>query len=183
MIKIFDSRWQITKTMKATKVAKVLDNNSVPRMVVKMEIQTQLDKVAREDLRMIMQGETSSASTAKRPICLIPLFIHIWSKSTRRVPTVRKETRQPAVEEEADPEKILTRDLTQGLKTSSRLQREKEAQLMYSAASKRSTISSFLKINRIKINKDQAVIYLTMKATSLVCMSIQFSNTWSSSQI
>ena len=36
-----------------------------------------ISKVAREDLRMIMQVEILNASTVIRPIYHIPLFIHI----------------------------------------------------------------------------------------------------------
>jgi hypothetical protein len=84
-----------------------------------------ISQVAREDLRTITPAEISNANTVIRPICHIPLFIHIWSKNIPRVLMESKEIHPPVVEAEVDQERILIKDLIQEPKISSRLQKEK----------------------------------------------------------
>lgn len=127
-------------------------------------VKTAPNKEEREDLKMTMLGETSSANIAIKPICLIPPFTHIWSKSIPRVQMASWEIHQQAEEAEVAPEKIHTKDWTQGLKTSSKQWREKEALSILFAATRRSTTSSFQ--GRTTTRHNQIRTCLTTQFTS-----------------
>jgi len=110
---------------------------------VAMKTMMELESEASAEARMITLGETSSANIVIKLTCHTQPCTLIWSKSTPRVQMASLGTHQLVDEVEADQEKIHTRDLTQGQKTFSRLQREKEALWIHCVAFKKFTQRSF----------------------------------------
>lgn len=154
---------KVKKTTAPTQMAQM-------QMVVAM---TEIKRlVAREDPRTTTPAEISSASTVTRPICPIPLFIHIWSKSIPKAQMVSREIHQQVEEAEEDQERTHTKDLTQELKISSRLQKEKEDQLMYFAASKKCSRP----FSRNTSDSKRTVHWLLQTPTRLTCTITQFSS-------
>ena len=122
------------------------------------------NKVAREDQRMIMLEETLNANTVTKHTCPIPPFTHIWSRSILRVQMASLEIHRQVEEAEVDQEKIHTRDSIQGPKTSSRLLKEKEAQWILFAVTRKS-IAQFSQ-RRIKTRHNSKKVCWNTRSTS-----------------
>ena len=129
-------------------------------------------KGERDAQRTTTLGETSSASTVTKLIYPIPHFTLIWSKSIPRVLMENWETRQQVVEEEADQEKIHTKDKILGLKTSLRPLREMVVQSTLFAALRKCT-ASFSRCHILIPPSLRPLLVLSNK----VCMTIQSTST------
>ena len=140
--------------------------------MVMMTTMIKPSKVERDAQRTTTLAETSSASTVTKLIYPIPHFTLIWSKSIPRVLMENWETRQQVVEEEADQEKIHTKDKILGLKTSLRPLRETEVQSTLFAALKKCT-ASFSRCHILIPPSLQPLLVLSNK----VCMTTQSTST------
>jgi len=99
----------------------------------------ELDRLAKEGLRMTTKEGISSVNTATKHIFPTLLYTLIWNKNTQKDQMESSEIPQQVVEEEEDQEKTLTRGLILVQKTSLRHLREMEAQLIPYAASEKHT--------------------------------------------
>jgi len=94
---------------------------------------------------MIIKVEILSVNIVIRLICHTLHFIPIWNKSIPKDQMEKWGTHPPVVEDVVGPEKILIKDLIQGLKTSSKLKNEKEAQWILWFVMKKYSIKYFLR--------------------------------------
>ena len=138
-------------------------------MTRKKRYKTPLNKWAEEDQRMTTKVEISNVNIATKLICHTLHFILIWNKNIPKDQAEKSETPLPVAGEEVGREKILIKDLIQGLKTSSKLWNEREGQWILCFVMKKYSIKYFRKKSRKSFNKK--------------CMTIQFSSFWFNFQI